>query len=225
MNFSTKNHEHKMNNSNSVSKTIKFLALAVLFIGYTSCSDDDDNTPLLEVESETVSNLQATQSADYTTNPPTIIGDYIKFSFETGTTTTGNDWDIAFRGSTIIVNGGEATSQDQPVRTSNASAYIATGTMASITTVDNSLFKSDSSTNGLTIPTGSGNGWYSYNPTTHVISPIAGKIIVVKTNNGKYAKLEILSYYENSQPNEDLTNSQFYTFNYVYQPNEGLTTF
>ncbi|MCK7589323.1 HmuY family protein [Subsaxibacter sp. CAU 1640] len=206
--------------------TIKFLTLAVLFIGFTSCSSDDDNgTQLLEVESELVSNLQATQSADYTTNPPTITGEYIKFSFETGATTTGDDWDIAFRGSTIIVNGGEATATDQPSRTGNGGAYIATGTLASVTSVDETLFNSDSSTSGLAIPTGSGSGWYNYNPTTHVISPIAGKIIVVKTNDGKYAKVEILSYYENGEPNAELSNSQFYTFNYVYQPNAGLTTF
>jgi len=206
-------------------RTIKFLTLAILLISITSCSNDNDDAPLLEVESETVSNLQATQSADYTTNPPTITGDYIKFSFKAGTTVTGDDWDIAFRGSTIIVNGGEATSDDQPTRTGSAGAYIATGTMASVTAVDNSLFKSDSSANGLAIPTGSGNGWYSYDPTTHIISPIAGKIIVVKTNTGKYAKLEILSYYDGGEPNDDLSNSQFYTFNYVYQPNEGVTTF
>lgn len=206
--------------------TLKFITLAVLFIGFTSCSNDDDNsTPQLEVESQTITNLQATQSADYTTTPPTIIGDYIRFSFETGTTTTGNDWDIAFRGSTIIVNGGEATANDQPARTGDAGAYIATGTLASISEVDVTLFEPDSASNGLAIPTGSGNGWYNYNPTTHVISPIAGKVIIVKTNDGRYAKVEILSYYENSQPNEDLSNSQFYTFNYVYQPNEGLTTF
>ena len=179
----------------------------------------------LEIESETVSNLQATQTADYSTNPPTITGDYIKFSFETGTTTTSDNWDIAFRGSTIIVNGGEATAADQPIRTANAGAYIVTGTLAGITEVNTELFTSDSSANGLAIPTGSDNGWYHYNPSTHIISPIAGKIIVVKTNDGRYAKLEILSYYQNSQPNDDLSNSQFYTFNYVYQPNTGVTTF
>ncbi|MEZ4801352.1 MAG: HmuY family protein [Gelidibacter sp.] len=206
--------------------TIKFLTLAVLFIGFTSCSSDDDNgTPQQQVESETVSNLEATQSADYTTNPPTITGDYIKFSFSTGTTTIGEDWDIAFRGSTILVNGGEATAEDQPERTGNGGAYIATGTLASVTSVDETLFTSDSSTSGLAIPTGSDNGWYNYNPTTHIISPIAGKIIVIKTNDGRYAKVEILSYYENGEPNAELSNSQFYTFNYVYQPNESVTTF
>ena len=205
--------------------TFKFLTLVTFFIGFTSCSNDDDSTPVLEIESETVSNLQATQTADYSTNPPTITGDYIKFSFETGTTTTSDNWDIAFRGSTIIVNGGEATAADQPIRTANAGAYIVTGTLAGITEVNTELFTSDSSANGLAIPTGSDNGWYHYNPSTHIISPIAGKIIVVKTNDGRYAKLEILSYYQNSQPNDDLSNSQFYTFNYVYQPNTGVTTF
>ena len=205
--------------------TFKFLTLVTLFIGFTSCSNDDDSTPVLEIESETVSNLQATQTADYSTNPPTITGDYIKFSFETGTTTTSDNWDIALRGSTIIVNGGEATAADQPIRTANAGAYIVTGTLAGITEVNTELFTSDSSANGLAIPTGSDNGWYHYNPSTHIISPIAGKIIVVKTNDGRYAKLEILSYYQNSQPNDDLSNSQFYTFNYVYQPNTGVTTF
>ena len=205
--------------------TFKFLTLVTLFIGFTSCSNDDDFTPVLEIESETVSNLQATQTADYSTNPPTITGDYIKFSFETGTTTTSDNWDIAFRGSTIIVNGGEATAADQPIRTANAGAYIVTGTLAGITEVNTELFTSDSSANGLAIPTGSDNGWYHYNPSTHIISPIAGKIIVVKTNDDRYAKLEILSYYQNSQPNDDLSNSQFYTFNYVYQPNTGVTTF
>lgn len=207
-------------------KTIKILALSVFIIGFASCSSDDDvSIPQKEVESELVTNLKAVQSADYTTTPPTIIGDYIKFSFAKGGTTTDNDWDIAFRGSTIIVNGGEATTSDQPARTAGAGAYIATGTLAGVSSVDTALFAKDSPSEGLAIPAGSGQGWYNYNPTTHIIAPIAGKIIVVKTHNGRYAKLEILSYYENSEPNAELSNSQFYTFNYVYQPNEGVTTF
>ena len=209
-------------------KTIKTIQLAVittLLLGLTACNNDDDDSNTLELESNTVTNLEATQSADYSTNPPSITGDYIKFSFVTGTTTTGNDWDIAFRGSTIIVNGGEATTEDQPERTGEVAAYITSGTLASVTEINTELLVSDSATDGLAIPTGSDNGWYNYNATTHVISPIAGKIIVVKTITGTYAKFEITSYYENGAPNEALSNSQFYSFNYVYQPNAGVTTF
>ena len=161
-------------------------------------------------------------SSDYTTNPPTISGDYIKFSFETGAATTTDNWDIAFRGSTILVNGGEATAEDQPERTGNAAVYITSGTLASVEEVTTALLKTDSSVDGLAITTGSGNGWYNYDQSTHIITPIAGKVLVVKTNNGKYAKLEILSYYKDADTSSD---SQYYTFNYIYQPNEGVTTF
>ena len=47
MNFSKKNHEHKKNDNNFVSKTIKltmqsikYLTLIALFIGFTSCDND-----------------------------------------------------------------------------------------------------------------------------------------------------------------------------------------
>ena len=43
-------------------KSIKFLTIFALFIGFTSCDDDDDTTPLLAVETELVSNLHAPQS-------------------------------------------------------------------------------------------------------------------------------------------------------------------
>jgi hypothetical protein len=74
----------------------------------------------------------------------------------------------------------------------------------------------------LAIPTGSGNGWYSYNPTTHLISPIAGKVLIFRTADDLYAKVEILSYYKDKDPSSD---GQHYTFDYVYQPNEGVTNF
>lgn len=51
------------------------------------------------------------------------------------------------------------------------------------------------------------------------ISLIAGKIIVIKTNDGKYAKLEIVSYYKNITGSE----TPYYTFNYKYQPNGSRT--
>ncbi|HLT53012.1 MAG TPA: HmuY family protein [Flavobacteriaceae bacterium] len=204
-------------------KTLKFLALTALFTGFVACSSDDDNgQQLLEVEAETVTNLYAPQESDYTTNPPTITGDFIKFSFSSGTTVTGDNWDIAFRGTTILTNGGVATAEGQPERTGNGGAYIEASTFVEVTTINNDLFNQDSSTEGLAIQ-----GWYDYDPTNHVISPTAGRILVIKTHDGKYAKVEILSYYENGEPNAETapTNYQYYTFNYAYQPNDGLTTF
>ncbi len=173
--------------------------------------------------SGTVENLYAPQSRDYTTGE--VTGDYVKFSFESGGIVTGDDWDIAFRGTTIIVNGGSATASDQPERNGNAAAYIASGIFDDINTVDTALFVQDDSDNGLAITTGSGNGWYNYNSTNHTITPIAGKVLIFRTSDNLYAKVEITSFYENGEPNETVSNSYYYTFNYEYQANEGITTF
>lgn len=202
-------------------KMFKSLLLVATIVLFASCSDDDE-TVVLEVESATATNIQATQTSDYTTTPPTIIGEYAKFSFETGTTVTGDDWDIAFRGTSIIVNGGEATTEDEPARTAAAAAYVTTGTLAAISEVDVTAFVQDNATTGLAIPTGSGNGWYSYDYTTHLITPIAGKVIVVKTHDNHYAKFEITSYYLDG---DTTSEGQYYTFNYVYNPNEGALSF
>ena len=215
-------------------KTIQLLALTTLFIGFTSCStDDDDSTILLDVETETIANLYAPQQGGIDPNtgqPLPVSGDFVKFDFSTGTSTTSEtDWDIAFRGSTIIVNGGESFgAADEPVRTGDAAVYIASGTMAAIETVDTTLFAQDS-TEGYAITTGSGNGWYTYNPSNNTIAPTPGKILVFKTRNGLYAKVEILSYYKDAPaeitPEIAANDSRHFTFNYVYQPNEGVTNF
>ncbi len=209
-------------------KTIKLFTLLTLFIGFSACSSDDgESTPLLEVESETFSNLHAPQEGGQGTGQD-VSGTFIKFDFSTGQTTTSDtEWDIAFRGTSIIVNGGVSLgTNDEPERTGNAGAYIADGTFASIIEVNTSLIVQDSDT-GYAISSGSGNSWYLYNPQVFLITPIAGKILVFRTRDGKYAKVEILSYYENAPDNPDaMTDAgRYYTFNYVYQPNEGVTTF
>ena len=62
---------------------------------------------------------------------------------------------------------------------------------------------------------------------TNIVSPIPGKVLVFRTRDGKYAKVEVLSYYENAPANPDPQSdaSRYYTFNYVYNPNEGETSF
>ncbi|MNR49978.1 hypothetical protein D3C85_1694350 [compost metagenome] len=47
---------------------------------------------------------------------------------------------------------------------------------------------------------------------THALTPIPGKIIMVKTGSGKHVKLEVLSYYFDE---EDYNETGFYTFRYA----------
>ncbi|MBT8261117.1 MAG: hypothetical protein HKO92_06150 [Flavobacteriaceae bacterium] len=200
-------------------KTIKLFTLLVIFIGFTSCSDDDNDPVVLEIESDTISNLYAPQDGGF--GEP-VSGDFTKFDFSTGATTTSTtDWDIAFRGTSIIVNGGMSSgATDEPERTGNAAAYFENSTLAGVASVNTTLLEQDS-VNGAVL-----SDWYTYSgPPTHSINPTAGKIIVLRTRDGKYAKMEILSYYQDGQPNAEYNNYRYYTFNYVYQPNSGTTIF
>ena len=55
-------------------------------------------------------------------------------------------------------------------------------------------------------------------------SEIAGKVFVVKTHDGKYAKFEILSYYKDAPATPDATSvGRYYSFNYAYQANSTTT--
>jgi hypothetical protein len=75
-----------------------------------------------------------------------------------------------------------------------------------------------------------GADWYNYtgqagNPANAIIA-IPGKVIVVKTADGRYAKVEIVSYYYGN-PNTTTAEfanmntrpaSRYYTFRFIYQP-------
>ncbi|NNL80558.1 MAG: hypothetical protein HKO67_08715, partial [Flavobacteriaceae bacterium] len=206
-------------------KTFKILMLLSFIITFNSCSDDD-GPQIQEVESRTVTNLFAPQTGG---QGDPVSGEFTKFDFESGAiTTNASAWDIAFRGTTIIVNGGESLgTTDEPDRTGEAAAYIATGTFSSVTTLNPSQFNQDSAS-GYAIPSGSGNGWYTYNFMANTIDPIPGRVLVFRTRDGKYAKVEILSYYKDAP--EEITpeiasdDLRYYTFNFVYQPNEGETS-
>jgi HmuY protein len=202
-------------------KSLKSILVVAIVFTLFSCAKDDEPTPVVNtppaanaLEVKTFADLHAPVFGV----PPNTTGDFVKFNFATNAIVTGDNWDVAFRSTTILVNGGVAGT-GQPARTGVGSGSVATGIFSGITTAPaDNLFAQDSATT-FAVPTGSNNGWYNYNSATNLVSPIAGKVIVVKTHDGKYAKMEILSYYQNGTPNATATNGRYYKFNFVYQPN------
>ena len=199
----------------------KYTIFLIAFL-FVACSNDEETLPVIAAK---YSNLHAPQSGG---QGQPISGPFTKFSFESGEVTEGNDWDIAFRGTTILVNGGtEVGLGEEPARSGEAEAAVAEGTFSSVIGADGLVFEQDGS-NGTAIKAGSGNGWYVYNPQVMSITPIPGKIFVFKTNNGHYAKVEFLSYYKDGvippDPVQSLRAARYYTFNYVYNPNKGETS-
>ena len=188
------------------------LSLLALFIFTASCSSDDDKNEVIPVVTTKVSNLDASAT------------EFTKFSFSENKVVTSDNWDIAFNKTTIIVNGGTKKADAEPTRTGSGSISIVSGTFASVTLFPAASTFAQDGTAAYAIPTGSNNGWYSYNASTHIISPIAGKVFVVKTHDGKYAKFEILSYYKDAPATPELTSvSGIYTFNFAYQANSTTT--
>lgn len=187
------------------------LALAVLI---TSCSKDDDTPQAVALETKTVTNLYAPQTGG---QGQPVGGVFTKFSFSENAIVTNDNWDIAYRGTTIIVNGGAPIGiTDEPTRTGIGAISIVSGTFDTVTAFPASTtFKQDANAT-YAIPTGSGNGWYSYNQATNIISPTAGKVFVVKTHDGKYAKFEILSYYKDAPATPNASSlGRYYTFKFV----------
>ena len=83
-----------------------------MLISFYNC--EDDGPDLQDIQSVTVEDLHAPQEGG---QGQPISGQFTKFDFETGSETNSEtDWDIAFRGTSIIVNGGISLgTNDEPV--------------------------------------------------------------------------------------------------------------
>jgi hypothetical protein len=218
---------------------VALAALTLMTLSFASCDDDDDTvvTPVTPTQAETVTSLAPgapnpiglapsvvtslvpQPSGTSSTGAPVAARHYTFYSLETKaevpyTDSASTKWDVAFKGTTILVNGGTSgPGQGQ--------AQVVTGTTYEAqTTAPATGYVADGATSATSkaIPTGSDNGWYNYNPTSHVISPIAGRVILLKTASGKYAKLEIQNYYQGAPANPTgLEPAGYYTFRHSVQ--------
>jgi len=190
------------------------LTTGVALLAFAACKKDSDSdaTTASTVTATTVNNL----------NGDTLVtGHYTFFRLKDAAVVPLSDsasakWDIGFRATNIIVNGGSSGP-------GAGATFFYTGLFSDLTTIPDSSFKQDA---GATLALAS---WYTYTGTTtvpnHAILPVPGKVIVIRTADNKYAKLEIISYYKDN-PNTststfaDLSTrpaSRYFTFRYVYQ--------
>jgi HmuY protein len=205
-------------------KSPLFVSFIILLLvsTWTSCKKDDPAP--VPLSATTFSNLQAdppTGGYDPTTGQAIgVTNKFTLFSFKTGAVVSNADsastlWDIGFRSTTIIVNSGTSGP-------GAAGAIVLTGVFSDVVVAPDTGYLQDdktSASNPYAIKKGSGNGWYSYDPSNNVISPIAGRVLVFRTADNKYAKMEILSYYKDA-PSAPTSSSvdRNYTFRYIYQP-------
>ena len=130
-------------------------------------------------------------------------------------------WDIAFSSTKILVNSGTSGP-------GLGGAFVFKGLFDDLKTIptDSSFATDNATAASYAIPLGSGKAWYTYDGLTTLVSPIAGRVLVIKTASGKFAKIEILNYYKggvtlpaNASVSDKLFKQRYYTFRYAYQPN------
>jgi hypothetical protein len=200
-------------------KTITTLSLALstaAILLASSCSkDNNDVTPVVsKLTTKTVADLDGSTGNVY-------------YSLSTGAQVTGadtatNKWDLKFKSTSIFVNSGTSG-------TGTTQAQVVSSTFETLLAAPVDGYKADATgANAIT-------GWYTYTADTaptHAILTVPGKIFVIKTSAGNYAKVEMISYYKGN-PNTttadfaDLTKrpaSRFYTFRFAYQ-GDGTTSF
>jgi len=212
----------------------QFLKITFVFIAalqIMACSKSETiATPVLTVSTKLVKDLIADTVLGIASNGmPYSAGKYTFYSLENNTIVPSTDsasakWDLAFMSTRIITNGGTSGP-------ALGGAFIYTGLFDDLKTIPaDSIFKTDNAPT-YAITSGSGKGWYTYDQLTSLITPLAGRVLVIRTASGKYAKLEITSYYKggvtlpvSASDVEKLTKQRYYNFRYTYQSN-GLKVF
>lgn len=201
------------------------------FLFFTACDKDDNTTKVDPVISVTVTNLPAdtiigiTPGAPPSGGMPYGAGKYTFFSLERGvvvpaTDSASNKWDIAFKGSTILTNSGNGGP-------GVGGAFVYIGLFNDLKTIpSDSTFRTENVPTSYAIPLGSNKGWYVYDGLNNLITPIPGRVLVIRTATGKFAKIEILNYYKggvtpaaSASDNVKMKDQRYYSFRYSYQPN------
>jgi hypothetical protein len=214
-------------------KNLRKIAMGLgLCIALVACSKDEETIvdpvraiTVKDLPADTVTSLDADDKPQYAGSITyySLVDNKIVTKADSATT----KWDVAFSSTKILVNCGTSGP-------GFGGAFVYVGLFDALKTIPaDSNFATDNSKaspSQYAIPQTSA-GWYIYNRLTNIITPAAGRVLVIRTATGKYAKIEVLNYYkggitpEPTAPiSEKLSKQRYYTFRYVYQPN-GTKTF
>jgi hypothetical protein len=199
-------------------KNLSFIFAALLLFGF-ACDNSSSNEEDLII-TNTINDVPADTGS---------TGEFTFVNLSTGeivTDSASTDWDLGFAQTNIITNSGVSGP-------GNGGAFILNNiSFDDVTEVPTNItFNEDVAADDLAIPSGSGNGWYNYNPQLFAVFPIEDTVILVRTATGNYAKIEILSYYEgNPDPSDPAflnpatrPASRYYTFRVTVNEDGGTT--
>nr|WP_068891680.1 HmuY family protein [Pedobacter panaciterrae] len=202
----------------------KLIMLLVLSVTFVSCTKDEVKPDLHDDKSTVIKDLAG--------DVGNTVGsgkefETFYFSLNTGAKIDPSkklttEWDLAFTkeyNSLLVVNNGQVTVSP---------GYGGTG-IGRIIIVEKAYDKvvqapSDSEFTANGIPNfgwdaGNGVGWFFYDLKTHIAVPVKNRTFVIRTAEGKYAKLEMISMYKGAPATVSDLNwpAPYFTFRYYLQ--------
>lgn len=184
-----------------IKETVYFLAVLLFLL--SSCSKDKETKPGGDKPQENF--VRDLNNGNISTGQPSGIAKPIYFSLQKHSEVKANaEWDLAFTGlaNTLIVSNSKV------------------GTWMKILNADYdkidrkpSLSYSEAESGNIA---NAENGWYKYDVQTHVVEPIKGKTIFIRTGNGRYYKIKMISIYEGAPAYPTSSDkTTFLTFQYA----------
>ena len=210
----------------TLQSVVLLMTIAASMVACTKSSTTTVSTAATSLKIDTIKDIPADTVVGLSAQGiPITNGIYTFYSLEKkalvpNTDSASTKWDIAFLATRIITNGGTSG-------TGMGGAFVYTGLFDDLKTISpDSVFKTDNAPTSYAITTGSGKGWYTYDGLNNLITPIPGRVLVIRTASGKYAKMEITCYYKGgvtlpttASDADKLNKQRYYTFRYTYQPN------
>lgn len=182
----------------------KFLALFLFAaVAFSACDQVGSSGPE-PVVAEIAEDIPGNVNTLSTTRAPkeNVEGDtqtnpgYTFYDLNTGEIiedSTDASWDIGFGSTTLIANSGH-----------NGGIQVVSTGYADLQNAPADGYGAETERSS----------WYNYDFSTHTITPKEGHSIVVQTSEGQFAKVDILSYYRDSNTENE---SRYFTFNYTLQ--------
>ena len=218
-----------------LTKKVGLIAFAGIVLGSVACKKDSSTPQDTSVKTRLSTYVQqdgkgivyVTDLPGDTAASPGAPANTLYFSFATNNTVDSSkrltgSWDIAFSNiynSYVTINNGTNTNSPGYGGTQQGALYIVSQPFDSVKIVPASSAINVNGSAGMDgYPSASWPGWYQYNVTTHILTTIQGKTLVIRMANGKYAKLEMTSLYKGSPASPSLTTPvPFLSFRYWVQ--------
>jgi hypothetical protein len=197
---------------------IVFTAIAAL----SSCTKDQVKPQLADGSSVVVNDFPGDVGSTIATGFKTVYFSFTTNAKVDSTQKQTANWDISFAreyNSYVGINSGTNSASYGYGGPGQGAMVQVNQAYDKVTTAPSD---DDFKNNGITSTgwdPGTGTGWYFYDLNTHIAVPIKNRTFVIRTANGKYAKLELVSMYKGAPA--VVTNlywpAPYFTFRYYVQ--------